>query len=341
MRLENSLSFKSGSKLNQIVDFRHPEERMAARLVERLGLTPPIDVETLCASLAELSFKRFPIDIDGLCLDLAVSGKKPKVWVSVSIPQVRKRFTIAHEIGHIIIPWHTGTIVDDIEAPRSKEASRYREMEAEANRFAAELLMPSAWVIGLSERAVDSAGLMHSIREIAQVSYPAAFLKAGRLGRPGFIGAQVEDGIVVRSLKTPETYSKPVQHGLPIDQVNMPAASEPKILRSPNADYYWWKIRDALIDPGKALPSWRAILDEMLEDIPPEFRHKARASVNAIVGLAIGREPKGGSLERIYRLGMEEAQNREGADVWVRRILSHDKFADYVLARARERSEAA
>src|SRR4051812_4606927 len=95
MKLESSLSSRGGSPHNQIVDLRYPEERMAARLVERLQLTPPVGVEDLCRSFAELSFKNFPTDIDGICLDLKVPGKRPKVWVSRSTTGVRRRFTLA------------------------------------------------------------------------------------------------------------------------------------------------------------------------------------------------------------------------------------------------------
>jgi hypothetical protein len=338
MKLENSLSSRGGSLLNPTVDLRHPEERMAARLVERLRLAPPIDVEELCRSLADLAFKQFPLEIDGVCLDLKMPGKRPKVWVSKNIPPVRRRFTLAHEIGHIIIPWHRGTIVDDIEAPRSKERGRYREMEAEANRFAAELLMPSAWVSGLAERSDHAAGLMHSLHEIAQVSFPAAFLKTAKLGRPGFVGAEVRNDVVVRALRTPGTNSKPPATDTLIHHVRMPAASEPRTIHGPETAYYWWQILDVLDDPGHDLKNWREILDEMLLDIPAEFRAKTRSSVNAIVGLAIGREPKGGDPARIYRRGVEGAQNREGESMWVRYVLSDARFQDYVLARSRDRA---
>ncbi len=79
-------------------------------------------------------------------------------------------------------------------------------------------------------------------------------------------------------------------------------------------------------------------MDEMLASIPAEYRGKARAQVNAIVGLAIGREPKGGQVERIFKHGLEAAQNRQGHGEWARAILEHPRFTHYVLARARERA---
>ncbi|WP_379922421.1 ImmA/IrrE family metallo-endopeptidase [Erythrobacter sp. R86502] len=338
MKLENSQSSKDGLNDSQIVELRHPEERMAARLVERLGLRPPIDVENLCKSLADLEFKRFPIEIDGLCLDLKSAGKKPKVWVSVDIPLVRRRFTLAHEIGHIIIPWHAGTIVDDLEAPSSKERSRYRDMEAEANRFAAELLMPSSWVLNLAERAEDGAALMHSIKEIANVSYPAAFLKAAKLSKPGLICAEVKNSIITRSMRSPETKSRIPEVGAEINGVQMPAAFEPRVVQGTDASYYFWQIREDLEVHESELKPWRQLLTEMLNDIPPEYRRKTQQQINAIIGIAIGREPKGGDVKRIYRRGIEASQNREDADFWVSKLLSHESFCDYVLGRARERA---
>lgn len=311
---------------------------MAARLVKRLDLHPPIDVERLCRTFADLSFKDFPVEIDGLCLDLKISGKRPKVWVSRTIAPVRRRFTLAHEIGHIIIPWHTGTIVDDIEIPRTGEKSKYREMEAEANRFAAELLMPSTWVTALSERSEHAAALMHSVREIAQVSFPAAFLKAAKFGRPGFVGAEVRQGVVIRSLRTPETNSRPPELSTPIELIQMPAAHAPQIVQGTDSQYYWWKIRETIDDSGNDLPSWRSILEDILIEIPPEFRPKTRSSVNAIIGLSIGREPKGADVARIYKRGIEGAQNRESESTWVKYALSHSRFKDYVLARSRDRA---
>lgn len=340
MKLESLLRSPVGLPPSPIVDLRHPEECMAARLIERLGLTPPIDVETLCRGFATLTFKDFPTDIDGLCLDLKVRGKTPKVWVSKNMPTVRKRFTLAHEIGHIVIPWHAGTIVDDIDAPRSEERGKYREMEAEANRFAAELLMPSSWVTALAERSDHVAGLMHSIHQIADVSLPAAFLRAGKYGKSGFIGAQVKDEIVLRSVRTPETNSRKIDYGTGIANVAMDAAYDPRIISGQDVDYYWWQIRETLDDPGTDIPAWRETLEDILSEIPPEFRPKTRASINAIIAGGIGKEPKGAPVNRIYKRGVEVAQNRGTENMWVKYVISHGSFRNYILGRARERSLA-
>lgn len=60
----------------------------------------------------------------------------------------RRRFTIGHELGHFLLPWHRQTsfkcTTENIKDTSGDfKASRGQEIEAEANAFASELLMPS------------------------------------------------------------------------------------------------------------------------------------------------------------------------------------------------------
>jgi Zn-dependent peptidase ImmA (M78 family) len=61
----------------------------------------------------------------------------------------RRRFSIAHELGHFLIPTHKGHAGDcfscsiaDLRVGDTREQDRRQRIEAEANRFAAHLLMP-------------------------------------------------------------------------------------------------------------------------------------------------------------------------------------------------------
>lgn len=60
----------------------------------------------------------------------------PVILVNNDRPNSRKNFTIAHELGHIIM--HFKSFID----------SEFRDVEDEANRFAAELLMPAKEIKG-------------------------------------------------------------------------------------------------------------------------------------------------------------------------------------------------
>ena len=340
MTLEKSLHSNDGLPPSPIDDLNTPEERLASRLVERLQLRPAVDVLEIASSLATVTLKDFPQEIDGLCLDLKQPGKRPKIWLSKRLGRIRRRFTLAHEIGHIIIPWHTGSIVDDLEAPRSTARGLYRQMEAEANRFAAELLMPSSWVRGLSERAEHAADVMHTIVRRAEVSFPAALFRVEKLGPPGYVAAEIRDRVIVWSGRTKGTWSIAPQVGTRLDVLDMPVAHEPRVISNEDSRYFWWKMREEVDAPELPAGPWRDILEGILHSIPVEHRHLTRQRVNAIIGYAIGVVPKGTSVEQIYRRGLEASQNRSDRDRWLAAVIRHPEFKDYVLARAYDRSKS-
>ncbi|GAA4481270.1 ImmA/IrrE family metallo-endopeptidase [Microbacterium panaciterrae] len=63
--------------------------------------------------------------------------KQKAIYVDPDLEESRKRFTIAHEIGHKALPWQEGSFADDKHtlAPATKKA-----FEREANAFGGELL---------------------------------------------------------------------------------------------------------------------------------------------------------------------------------------------------------
>ena len=77
------------------------------------------------------------------------SGKTFTLTVNALDPETRQRFTLAHELGHYMLHRHLfGDGLDDDRAYRSTDVGKYHntqigiEQEREANRFAANLLMP-------------------------------------------------------------------------------------------------------------------------------------------------------------------------------------------------------
>ena len=90
-----------------------PEINLARRILARHGLSVPVDVIALARNYAEVSVEFIPVDADGVCYDLKRSGIRPKIVLNERRPSTRLRFTAAHELGHVLIPWHTGIMVDD------------------------------------------------------------------------------------------------------------------------------------------------------------------------------------------------------------------------------------
>ena len=75
------------------------------------------------------------------------------ILVNSKSDERRRRYTIGHELGHYLNPWHRPHTDEgfrcasrDMVVDKFDPGDRALQMEVEANQFAAELLMPSEWV---------------------------------------------------------------------------------------------------------------------------------------------------------------------------------------------------
>ena len=126
-----------------------------AALVTRIlqlepALAMPVPVEQLCrqfdiTSIGELQTKGFEA---ALITDECKSAGA--ILIASERSRQRRRFSIAHELGHFLIPSHLPRpgerslcSAEYLGIYDMKEPDRRRRMEAEANRFAALLLMPA------------------------------------------------------------------------------------------------------------------------------------------------------------------------------------------------------
>ena len=106
---------------------------------------PPIDVLRIAQEAGVDVYATVFTDEDGedVSGSIEIEGGKPVIYVNNDHPVTRQRFTIAHELGHWFCGHLTdrdGKIIDNAECKRSAE---WDMREREANKFAAELLMPS------------------------------------------------------------------------------------------------------------------------------------------------------------------------------------------------------
>ena len=66
----------------------------------------------------------------------------------------RDRFTLAHELGHIIL--HPVEIIGDLKLARTNDIiPAYRDPEWQANTFASELLAPSNLIVGMNTKEIS------------------------------------------------------------------------------------------------------------------------------------------------------------------------------------------
>lgn len=95
------------------------------------------------------------------------NGVPPLLIVSTAIPGDRLRFTLAHELGHLIM--------------HSRPISPERDIEKEADRFAAEFLAPAAEIKSrLNRLSIQSAA---ELKAHWKVSMMSLIYRAGQLGK--------------------------------------------------------------------------------------------------------------------------------------------------------------
>src|SRR5687768_12642303 len=115
----------------------------------------PIPVDRLARRLgAELRYEPFEGDASGM---LYREGDQIVIGVNALHPKTRQRFTIAHEIGHLVLHRQNFFMNRNFRANRDGESSTARDPEEiAANQFAAEILMPARMLADdLAGRTID------------------------------------------------------------------------------------------------------------------------------------------------------------------------------------------
>jgi len=109
----------------------------------------PVPVEALCANLDIIKID--DLETEGFEAALVTDENKANgaILVAKGRSRQRRRYSIGHELGHFLIPTHVPGREGQILCSRGdmlrldiKEQDRRKRMEAEANLFAATLLMP-------------------------------------------------------------------------------------------------------------------------------------------------------------------------------------------------------
>jgi Zn-dependent peptidase ImmA (M78 family)/transcriptional regulator with XRE-family HTH domain len=139
-----------------------------ARMVRRTWMIPNGPISNLTALVEKAGIIVFPTyfsapKVDGVSVN--ISGMPPVIFLNSISPADRTRFSLAHELGHVVM---------------HRQASQ--TMEAEANAFASELLMPDNEMRAEFSRKIDLAELAR-LKRIRKVSMAALLYKAGSMGK--------------------------------------------------------------------------------------------------------------------------------------------------------------
>lgn len=200
----------------------------------------------MARNFADVEYDSIPGSCDGLVLGLEGNRPKPLILVEEADHPTRQRFTLAHELGHLLLPWHLGgNFACDTSRDRADmwQTSNY---EPEANRFAAELLLPSAWLDELILARGDETvkGLLKEALAAGVSTWVASLRLAERLPA-GHVFAVVESGDrVVLSGQTRGTGIGPPQQGQVLERERLDTwASAVEEIHTASRTMIWWTFR--------------------------------------------------------------------------------------------------
>ncbi len=212
-------------RLSLCLEYSEPRlEELAASVRRFLGLNERVTYTELCQALAENSVQVFEWKLPPKLSGLSHQRDFSVIFVNRNMPERVKLFTLCHELAHLL--FH---LRGEEDTAVSVMASRNDPHEKEANRFAAELLMPMSKVNELVRRqgtklrtksgffaAVDHFGVSHEAmfyrlaqREVVSytekarfftvVARPDAELEGARIA--GFEGRRFEEQVAPRLLE--------------------------------------------------------------------------------------------------------------------------------------------
>ena len=168
----------------------------------------------------------------------------------------------------MLIPLHTGSIADQIDLEQSQINAEYWEIEAEANRFASELLMPVKWVESIIRDRASPPEMAKVISRNCNVSYQAAIIRLTAMLPRGYIYVATDDqGNVMFSGRSPGTLATTSYRS---DVIQDPKAlfswaTERWSTATGNLTYQWWHSKaDAPLPEVIGRADWRAMLNDMV-----------------------------------------------------------------------------
>jgi Zn-dependent peptidase ImmA (M78 family) len=145
--------------------------RVNAILKSMSEIVLPIKIEEIARSRG-LTIMPYPLgdDISGL---LSIENGIGTIGYNQNEPKVRRRFTIAHELGHFELHKDKNELFVDKQfiyrSQQSRNTPVNQIMEQEANFFASAILMPTDFVRTEVEKIQIDLGSEEAIRQLASI----------------------------------------------------------------------------------------------------------------------------------------------------------------------------
>lgn len=314
-----------------------PEARLARMVVRKYSLLPPVDIQALVNMYARLSFTHIPFPgVDGISLNLKSPGAT-HVIVNNNCSRLRQRFTMAHELGHILIPWHVGAVVIDHVDPVGPDQPRNWStkdwvMENEANSFAAELLMPHSWIQDLISVTPDLSEAHRVVSSECKISALSSAIRLSQLLPDKIVYASVKNGKVEFSGRTNGTIASPLDWGIdfPSDAFNY--SEQHYVSTVSGRSLHWWKLPQEIHIDTSDERSWKEILDGILHEICDNEDDIAqyKKSINGVIGYANSTCREKSNIDAVVSACVQRLRDLPSYHA----VVEHDDFLTFIRKRA-------
>lgn len=241
---------------------------MARQLLHLSGVRSPehIDVEAIAHTCgADIVVGK----LDGSTARVFRAGKRARIRVSDRIVALgARRFSIAHELGHLVCG-HDIPTEADVSQFLARACARTRgkegDPEREANAFAAELLMPKAYVKKQCHVSPVNLSKARAIADAFQTSIVASARRLAELSSERCAAVYSERGAVKWTVPS-ATFRIAIPGGTKLDSTSLAfrffadgsISSDPQTL-TPNA---WVPSAHAaeIVEHAEVIPEWGGVL---------------------------------------------------------------------------------
>jgi Zn-dependent peptidase ImmA (M78 family) len=134
--------------------------------------TSSVPIESICKQFGVKEISKSPMNVDGYLAKLPFGFA---IRVNPDHPKSRRRFTIAHEFGHLLLSGYLHSLgtASPLEA-RLRINGISMDEERTVDMIAAEILMPDVEVNSLMQRGMTSWDLIQHLVRAYEVSWEAA-----------------------------------------------------------------------------------------------------------------------------------------------------------------------